>query len=112
MNIRNLLLLFGAIMLSLLLAEGGLRLAGYQPWTGMEYANRERITQFHPQRGWDLKQGIFQRPPYSPQQPAIVYTYLPGGMRRSHPQQDGIANKTTEARYDRRFLDARQRDIR
>ena len=59
----------------------------------MEYANRERITQFHPQRGWDLKQGIFQRPPYSPQQPDIVYTYLPGGMRQSHPQQDGIVNK-------------------
>jgi len=80
-------------MISLLLAEGGLRLAGYQPWTGMEYANRARTTQFHPQMGWDLKEGIFHRPPYSPQGAEIVYTHLPGGFRQSHPQQDGTLNE-------------------
>jgi len=80
-------------MISLLVAEGGLRLAGYQPWTGMEYANRERTTQFHPQRGWDLKEGTFHRPPYTPQQEDIVYTHLPGGLRHSYPQQDGILNE-------------------
>jgi hypothetical protein len=90
---KNLLLLVGATVVSLLLAEGGLRLAGYQPWTGMEYANRTRITQFHPQLGWDLKEGIFQRPPYSPQGADIVYTHLPGGLRQSHPQQNGILNE-------------------
>ena len=80
-------------MISLLLAEGGLRLAGYQPWTGMEYANRARTTQFHPQMGWDQKEGIFHRPPYSPQGSEIVYTHLSGGFRQSHPQQDGILNE-------------------
>ena len=93
MKTKNLLLLVSVTLISLLVAEGGLRLAGYQPWTGMEYANRERTTQFHPQRGWDLKEGTFHRPPYTSQQEDIVYTHLPGGLRRSHPQQDGTLNE-------------------
>lgn len=92
MNTRNLLLLACATLVALLLAEGGLRLAGYQPWIGKAYANRAKTTEFHPQRGWDLKEGTFQRPPYSPQGSDIVYTQLPGGFRRSHPQQDGMLN--------------------
>jgi hypothetical protein len=59
----------------------------------MEYANRERTTQFHPQMGRDLQEGIFQRPPYSPQGSDIACTHLPGGLRQSHSQQDGILNK-------------------
>jgi len=89
LNSRNLLLLAGTTLIALLLAEGGLRLAGYQPWIGMAYANRAKTTEFHPERGWDLKQGTFHRPPYSPQGSNIVYTQLPGGFRRSHSQQNG-----------------------
>jgi hypothetical protein len=59
----------------------------------VKHANRERTTQFHPQMGRDLQEGIFQRPPYSPQGADIAYTHLPGGLRQSHSQQDGILNK-------------------
>lgn len=92
MNIKNLLLLTCASMVALLLAEGGLRLAGYQPWISKEYANRTRLTQFHAGRGWDLKEGRFQQPPFSPQGSDITFTHLPGGFRRSYPQQDGTLN--------------------
>jgi len=91
-NSKNLLLLACSTLVALLLAEGGLRLAGFQPCLLKEYANREKITQFHPQRGWDLKEGRFLRPRYSAQQPDIVHTHLPGKLRRSRPLQDGTLN--------------------
>lgn len=87
----NLLLLAGSTLTALLLAEGGLRLAGYQPWIAKASENHASSIQFHPQRGWELKAGIFARPSNARKGSGTADTYmqLPGGLRRSYAQQDG-----------------------
>jgi hypothetical protein len=87
---NTLMLLFISTVISLFVAELILRLIGFQPWKADAYSKGPAIHEYDSVIGWRLKEGSFRLPPYNPDGPEVLYTFLKNGMRISYENQTDI----------------------
>lgn len=83
------ILLSVTIVLSLAMAEAGLRMIGHRPFAITAPANEQVIHAPDPVLGWRNREGRYVIPPYHPDDGNITYTFLEDGRRATAPPRNG-----------------------
>jgi hypothetical protein len=91
---RRATLLVGSTLLALLVAEIGLRVAGFGPWRDETIDVREPTMHGpDPVLGWTNRPGAYTVPPYHPEGSEMRYVFLENGARRTHEAQSASGDE-------------------
>ena len=81
---KNFVLVFSSIFISLIIIELLLRSFGFETWKYNEHALKEPTTnKYHPILGWKPKEGVYNFPPYTKNGNYTKFTILKDGNRYS-----------------------------